>query len=445
MAVYSFSGQTYPPPPITDFVWVNQGGSTIEETSKGHLMFVDGNSTNFRMRVIPVSSPYGWTLTAQLEHWMWGNFHQTSIVIRDSVAGRHQSFGFNWASSTLVKQNWNTSSSFSTSANVFTLPPHDPKNFWLRIENDGVNNSFQYSLTKGETWIEVFSESETAWLTNPADQVGYGGNSSGSTDYYFRVIDFALEEVTFGDPSSVPGLTMWLDATVGVTTSGDDVTTWADQSGNGNDVTQTAGAAAPHSGTRTINNLNAIDFDGSAQYLEASSQYLTGLNGHVFIVWVDDVANAAHYLFSSADEAANSNLTSFRTYGNGGTEDKEMGCLVRNNNAVGDECYGDTTPHGANDVNLGMWSSDGSNYRMRYNGAELSLAFRVGADSGNWFGDPVGVDNTTVGALHFGSGVTAFLNGMIAEIVAYDGVNLTSQEIDDVETYLADKWNITLS
>ena len=59
---------------------------------------------------------------------------------------------------------------------------------------------------------------------------------------------------------------LWLDASDETTLSGPGggaVSTWSDKSGNGYDLTQNTSANQPTSGTRTINGLNVIDFDGS--------------------------------------------------------------------------------------------------------------------------------------------------------------------------------------
>jgi hypothetical protein len=57
---------------------------------------------------------------------------------------------------------------------------------------------------------------------------------------------------------------LWLDAAdeTTITASAGAVSTWADKSGNGYNVTQGTGAAQPLTGTRDINGINCLDFDG---------------------------------------------------------------------------------------------------------------------------------------------------------------------------------------
>jgi hypothetical protein len=74
-------------------------------------------------------------------------------------------------------------------------------------------------------------------------------------------------------PSNIAGLQLWLDATTGlfdatsggspVTTDGDTVARWEDQSGSGYHVTQATLASRPVLKTGIRNSKNAIRFDGS--------------------------------------------------------------------------------------------------------------------------------------------------------------------------------------
>jgi len=73
-------------------------------------------------------------------------------------------------------------------------------------------------------------------------------------------------------PSDIPGLVGWYDASDEATieVTGSLVNAWLDKSGFGNTVTATLGDR-PKTGTKTINGMNALEFDGSNDFLEASS------------------------------------------------------------------------------------------------------------------------------------------------------------------------------
>ena len=70
------------------------------------------------------------------------------------------------------------------------------------------------------------------------------------------------------------GLSVWLRADAGVTSSGGLVLGWADQSGNGNDATQADSSASPVLKTNVINGLPALNFGtnefNAYQYMEIS-------------------------------------------------------------------------------------------------------------------------------------------------------------------------------
>lgn len=198
MAEYNFTRPVASIPSISEFEWLNQGSSTIEETNSGHLMFVDGSGANAmrgRIQSIPNNNSDGsWSVTMRFKQWTRGSFHECGLILRDSISGRLVFFGHSHSQANIVKQNWNSATSFSSSTdyNETYSAGSFPPELWLRIENDGANNSFQYSLTDGATWNELASESETAWLTNPADQAGYAGDCTASTDFYFRTDYFEL-------------------------------------------------------------------------------------------------------------------------------------------------------------------------------------------------------------------------------------------------------------
>jgi hypothetical protein len=77
---------------------------------------------------------------------------------------------------------------------------------------------------------------------------------------------------------TIPGLVLYLDASDATTIDASSVSEWKDKSGNNNHATQGTGGSQPSSGVSTLNNMNVIDFDGTADYLNANgvSAYITG-------------------------------------------------------------------------------------------------------------------------------------------------------------------------
>lgn len=78
-------------------------------------------------------------------------------------------------------------------------------------------------------------------------------------------------------PLDIPGLLAWFDASDAstITETSNNVTLWADKSGNGNDVTPPGDPERPETNVQTINGLNAIFFDGGPKLLEKISLGVT--------------------------------------------------------------------------------------------------------------------------------------------------------------------------
>jgi len=83
----------------------------------------------------------------------------------------------------------------------------------------------------------------------------------------------ALGALSTWSPLSLPSLLGWYDASnaASITSSSGAVSQWSDLSGNNNHLVQAIGGNKPTTGTRTQNGLNAIDFDGTNDFLAKSS------------------------------------------------------------------------------------------------------------------------------------------------------------------------------
>ena len=82
-------------------------------------------------------------------------------------------------------------------------------------------------------------------------------------------------------PASLSGLSLWLKADAGVTASGSSVTAWADQSGNGNNVTAYNN---PQLVTNALNSKPVISFDGSGSYASFPISLTESTPRTIFIV-----------------------------------------------------------------------------------------------------------------------------------------------------------------
>ena len=209
--------------------------------------------------------------------------------------------------------------------------------------------------------------------------------------------------------------TAWFDASdeSTITDTGGAVDTWADKSGNGYDLTQATAANKPTTGTRTLNGLNVLDFDGSSDYLQVAFGATLTQPNTIFMVFELESGGGTRFLYDGID-ASNRHVI----YRSSGIYRAFAGVDQGGGSA-------DTDPHISRAVFNGTSSSlfiDGSsNIATSDFGSQSLTGFTLGAR--------YSIDN--------------FFSGAIAELIIVDGT-LTAGQISATETYLADKWGISI-
>jgi hypothetical protein len=229
-----------------------------------------------------------------------------------------------------------------------------------------------------------------------------------------------------GPPIPTMGLTLWLKAGAGITLDGmSHVSTWADQSGNGNDFVSSGTGAGPVVGA-SINSLTTVDFTAaSSQVLEltlprALSDLLTASAYTMFSVW--------QYTGS----------VPFSVYSN-------SPAVIEDNSGYWGMLSG---------VTAGVVTASGYNYPYYDN-----ATFAVGAphriksqlSSGTLYvtvdgGSPTTLLAGNVGSLLAavelgGSGYNNFFNGPIGEVIIYNRVT-SSGEDTAIDAYLKAAWGM---
>jgi hypothetical protein len=216
---------------------------------------------------------------------------------------------------------------------------------------------------------------------------------------------------------------LWLDAadTTTITQSGGLVSQWNDKSGNTRNFAQSIGAQQPTTGTRTINSLNVLDFNGANRLNKADDAGMRPSAFTTFIVYASDTTSGRRDIFACGNAAtfATNNWIMGQT-------NVAQGFFGRTptTNLTSGTVSGDT---------LARWVHNGSTLTGALNSvATFNVSSTIGTD--NTLGQFVGASSSS------GNLANPF-DGTIGEILFYPTV-LTANEIINVETYLSAKWGI---
>ena len=221
-------------------------------------------------------------------------------------------------------------------------------------------------------------------------------------------------EVESAGPVATPIL--WLKADSLSLSDGDAVGTWADSSGNGNDVTQATGANKPTFKADMLGGLPSVFFDGG-DFLSLASALGTAAVTVFAVCRNVDQVNDARAILGGAGGAATDlrytldrNITGF--FGGGGVNSSTV-------------------------VRQSFWTQ--SNFTKAAAATASTVNHRINqADQGTGAGNNSVSGFDTIGA--FSTGATGF-TGHVSELIVYDRV-LSGGEILDVEAYLEDRYAI---
>jgi hypothetical protein len=222
---------------------------------------------------------------------------------------------------------------------------------------------------------------------------------------------------------------LWLDAadTSTITTAtGNDVSNWADKSGNGRDMAQGTALSQPQTGSTIINGLNAIYFDGinDGMHTVAGATWLNNTEFTIFAVALEHTWNSQNSMINCTGNVdSNSNFD----IGRGSDFD-----------------YWDfRTPTGSS-----IWQSTPAAFDPL-----LSVTQFQNTGSQHWmFGTDYGTATNPSSAI---TGITEPFNiglpdlsaynysGSVAELVIITG-SVSTETREEMENYLALKWGLEL-
>lgn len=216
-------------------------------------------------------------------------------------------------------------------------------------------------------------------------------------------------------------LKLHLKADTGITTSGDSVNVWADQSGSGNDAVQTNLARRPVLVTNSLNGKSVIHFNGVNSYLTLPTASDLGIQNNdyeIFIVSRSASVNT-NIMFLLAG-----NIEQYELHLNGSAGAR---FIPKSSTFVDEGSIGDYTDTNAHIYNLRATDTYGNVTVDAVNSTD-SLINSHNSDAGNLY---LGV--------RFDNSFT--LNGDIAEVIIYNSV-LSSAQRGLVENYLGAKYGI---
>lgn len=247
--------------------------------------------------------------------------------------------------------------------------------------------------------------------------------------------------VSFSIPKSVDDLLVWLKGDAGVLTSGSNVTSWEDQSGNGNNFTATNNPQFVTS-VGSINSQNAIEFDGTSGMNlvdDDAENYLNGLDGFtIFFVIESDIIDTDQGFWTTTTPNGTDDVFTIR-YDDVGDNGSGLNVIKTGMRdlpvAFAQESFEDAQTTSGQIVML-KWTSE-QNYELYVDGVLSNPTFLLNIPTGTL----QGVTTAIIGQGE--QDAASSWDGLIAEMILYgEEIELTEQE--DIEDYLSTKYGIAI-
>ena len=287
---------------------------------------------------------------------------------------------------------------------------------------DFTSSSFSHTLN---TTYTTYSTTATANDTRAIIQTD---SNTPLAILYFDTVSLKATQIPAADG---PGTT--------AAGTGDPVAQWTSDDAGARAFIQSTAAKRPTYNTAGINSKATVDFDGVDDVLSIASAFLTGLSGHVFMVYrLDGVPNSYQIIIASADEGSATRYISF--YGRGNTANPNIH-YAQSNNDTADLLKGNTTVSNATNY-LSDFSSNSTAVAARLNNVSQTLSVVTGANNGDWWDDSTAKDNVSIGASMIAGSAAEFLTGKIRRILVY--TELTDSQASRVRQRLADDAGITI-
>lgn len=305
------------------------------------------------------------------------------------------------------------------------------------VQITGIDAAATVSVTGGEfricsdgacsTEVQTWGSSNQSISNNQYIQLRVTSSASYSTATEVDVTiggvaaDWSVTTKAF-TPAEISDLGAWYDAsdTASITESAGAVSQWNDKSGNGNHATQGTAANKPTTGTRTVNSLNVLDFDGSADFLAIPSgihNISAGPNTVMVVMAKDSVALGARSVI-------------------GGNGVFSIGTNLASNQTT-------HRNHASTILTLTITPNTSPTIIGQVRSGTSLTGFAYGARStGGTSAQDITTTAATIGASS--TGASNYHDGIFAEIIMYRKA-LSTTEQNLVGNYLESKWGVNWS
>ena len=166
-------------PILGDFMWVNQGTATVDDTHGGMFMtaLAAAGDSHKILKMDAPATPYS-LIVGLIPQMFDYNYQQCGIGFRQSSDGKMVSITTSAPAPELVVNKWNSPTSYNATYVGYNVNIQYAPMVWLKIEDDGVDRISYWSLN-GVYWTEIHSVGRTDFIT--ADEIYVYVSSSNAT------------------------------------------------------------------------------------------------------------------------------------------------------------------------------------------------------------------------------------------------------------------------
>ena len=339
----------------------------------------------------------------------------------------------------LISQNFNPSEDSLNYSEIFGITGnYDDQAGLLKLEGTS-------SLSDYETAIRTIEYNNFALIpTGQEREISFVAHDGALAS------DTVKRNIKVNAIEAINGLEVWLRADAGIVTSGAEVVTWQDQSGNGNDYVGTADAGTRPtfvSSSAQLNNQPSINFVGDGDHFTDTDgeNYINGSTEFtIFMVLKSDQTNTDRGLFIAETPVSQDKTLTIRYDQSGANNNGAYTNVVKTGILADDqdnqlESFSDIQTTNGQIISY-QWQS-GNTYDIFIDGI-LNNPSAAGPPP---TGTITGATTAIVGKGGKDSPDTnnQSWDGEIAEFIYY-GRLLTQTERENVEDYLSDKYTLSI-